>query len=157
VRLPALDESEIALVRVKDGLRIDDADVTAIFMLVSGEKDPGRHLRILAQLAGRVEDDNFTTEWLASVDEQEMKEVLLRNDRFLSLVVQAGTKTESLNGRALRDLRMPEGSLIALIWRRGQSIVPRGATELQEGDRLTIIGEPRGLQALAEKYGATWP
>jgi amino acid transporter/mannitol/fructose-specific phosphotransferase system IIA component (Ntr-type) len=157
VRLSALDESEIALVRAKDGLRIDDADVTAIFMLVSGEKDPGRHLRILAQLAGRVEDDNFTTEWLASVDEQEMKEVLLRNDRFLSLVVQAGTKTESLNGRALRDLRMPEGSLIALIWRRGQSIVPRGATELQEGDRLTIIGEPLGLQALAEEYGATWP
>jgi NhaP-type Na+/H+ and K+/H+ antiporter len=142
---------------VKSGLRIDDSDATAIFMLVSGEKDPGRHLRILAQLAGRVEDDSFTTEWLESVDEQELKELLLRNDRFLSLVVQAGTKTESLNGRALRDVRMPEGSLIALIWRRGRSIVPRGATELQDGDRLTVIGEPEGLQALAEEYGATWP
>lgn len=156
-RLPTLDGSEIALVRVKDGMRIGDADATAIFMLVSGDKDPGRHLRILAQLAGRVEDDNFTTEWQESVDEQDLKEVLLRNDRFLSLVVQPGTKTESLDGRTLRDLRMPEGSLIALIWRRGQSIVPRGATQLQEGDRLTIIGESQGLQALAEEYGATWP
>ena len=156
-RLPSFDGSEIALVRVKGGLRIEETDATAIFMLVSGERDPGRHLRILAQLAGRVEHDNFTSEWLQSVDEQDLKEVLLRNDRFLSLVVQPGTRTQSLNGRALRDIRMPEGSLVALIWRHGQSIVPRGATELQEGDRLTIIGEPQGLQTLAEQFGVTWP
>ena len=156
-RVSDLDGSQMALVRASDGVTIDDAAVTAIFMLVSGDKDPGTHLRILAQLAGRVEDESFGSDWQESVGEQALKEVLLRDDRFLSLVIERGTKTTPLIDRALRDLQMPEGSLVALIWRRGQSIVPRGATELREGDRLTIIGEPAGLQSLAELYGANWP
>ncbi len=48
---------------------------------------------------------------------------------------------------------MPEGSLVALIRRQGEVLVPRGRTVLQEGDRLTIIGEPMGLATLAERYG----
>jgi Trk K+ transport system NAD-binding subunit len=48
---------------------------------------------------------------------------------------------------------MPPGSLIALIHRGGEFIFPRGSTRLLEGDRLTIIGEPLGIQKLREKYG----
>ena len=47
---------------------------------------------------------------------------------------------------------MPEGSLVALIRRRGETLVPRGRTVLHEWDRLTIIGEPLGLKELAERY-----
>ena len=45
-RVSDLDGSQMALVRASDGVTIDDAAVTAIFMLVSGDKDPGTHLRI---------------------------------------------------------------------------------------------------------------
>ena len=55
-------------------------------------------------------------------------------------------------GLLLKDLRMPEGSLVALIRRRGETLVPRGSTVLHEWDRLTIIGEPLGLKELAERY-----
>lgn len=128
------------------------APIRALFFLASGERDPGRHLRILAQLAARAEDEAFRQEWVRCHHEQELKEALLRDDRFLSLRVRRGGKTEQLIGRALRDLEMPEGSLVALIRREGRSIVPRGHTVLREGDRLTIIGEPDGLAALAERY-----
>ena len=124
-----------------------------MFVFLSGERDPGQHLRILAQLAGRVEDDNFIKEWLASRDDQELKETLLRDDRFLSLELRTGTPSEALIGRALKELRMPEGSLVALIRRRGETLVPRGGTVLHEWDRLTIIGEPLGLKELVERYG----
>ncbi len=93
------------------------------------------------------------SEWLMSPHEHELKETLLRDDRFLSLRLQSGTKTEPLIGKALRELHMPEGALVALIRRRGQSIVPRGNTVLREGDRLTIIGQPEGLSELAERFG----
>ncbi len=122
-------------------------------MLISGESDPGQHLRILAQLAGRMEDETFMNEWMASADEQALKEALLRDDRFLSLELKTGTPSESLIGSPLKDLHMPEGSLVALIRRRGETLVPRGGTVLREWDRLTILGEPAGLAELSRTYG----
>ena len=163
-RLPNLDGSELALVRSRMGVDVDlgeedihrearGAEIRALFFLVSGKGDPGRHLRILAQLAARIEDDGFMPEWLADRHEQELKETLLRDDRFLSLRVRSGAKTEALIGRQLRDLTMPESALIALIRRRGQTIVPRGRTMINDGDRLTIIGDPIGLRELAVRWG----
>ncbi|NIM51629.1 MAG: amino acid permease [Gemmatimonadales bacterium] len=163
-RLPEIEISELVLVRCRGGVRIDvddedlvrqaaDVPIRAVFCLVSGESDPGRHLRILAQLAGRVEDEDFMSEWLRSRDEQELKETLLRDDRFLSLKLKSGTKAEALIGHSLNELNLPPGSLVALIRRYGETIVPRGRTVLREGDRLTVIGEPEGLRKLAEQYG----
>lgn len=167
-RLAGLDRSALVLARCADGVRVDVEDpdmarqaqsvpIHAVFFLVSGEDDPGRHLRILAQLAGRVEDESFMPEWLANRHEQELKETLLRDDRFLSLRVTADTETEPLIGRALRELDLPPGCLVALIRRYGEMIVPRGRTVLREGDRLTVIGSPAGLRQLGQRYGALRP
>ena len=47
---------------------------------------------------------------------------------------------------------MPEGSLVALIRRKGGTLVPRGNTILFEGDRLTIIGDAYGIRQLNDEY-----
>jgi amino acid transporter/mannitol/fructose-specific phosphotransferase system IIA component (Ntr-type) len=162
-RIADVEVSEAVIVRCKMAVDVHetgeylvreaaDQPIHAVFVLVSGERDPGQHLRILAQLAGRMEDDAFIEEWLASRDDQELKETLLRDDRFLSLELRTGTPSEVLIGRALKELRMPEGSLVALIRRRGETLVPRGRTVLHEWDRLTIIGEPLGLKELTKQY-----
>jgi amino acid transporter/mannitol/fructose-specific phosphotransferase system IIA component (Ntr-type) len=161
-RLPHLEGSELVLARCGGGVRPDGAapdlagpdgvPVRAVFCLVSGESDPGLHLRILAQLAGRVETEDFLETWLTAPHEHELKETVLRDERFRTLVVQPGTPTAGLAGLALRALEMPEGTLVALIGRRGGSIVPRGLTVLENGDRLTIIGEPDSLRKLDQRF-----
>jgi trk system potassium uptake protein len=45
-------------------------------------------------------------------------------------------------GRALRDLEFPDGALVAVILRGEEAIVPRGSTEVREGDRLVLITLP---------------
>lgn len=163
MRLPDFDSSELLIARCEASLLIDTDDealhrqtaehpIRAVFFLVSGEHDAGRHLRILAQLAGRIEADGFMEEWLTDRNDQELKETLLRDDRFLSLQIASGDKTEPLIGRALNELKMPEGSLIALIRRYGETLVPTGRTVLREGDRLTIIGSPGSIGAIADRY-----
>ena len=47
---------------------------------------------------------------------------------------------------------MPEGSLVALIRRKGETIIPSGVTVLQAGDRLTIIGDAHGIEELNNEY-----
>ena len=163
-RLPILDDSALVLVRCRNGIVVSermgeiarqtrDQPVKAVFVLVSGENDPGRHLRILAQLAGRVEDETFIDDWLLSSDEQELKETLLRDDRFLSVQLGAALPGKQWIGQSLQQLDLPEDVLVALIRRRGRSIVPQWRTTLEDGDRITIIGEPARLDVLASTLG----
>ncbi|MDX1547380.1 MAG: amino acid permease [Rhodothermales bacterium] len=162
-RLANLDQPHLVMVRHRPGLRIrldpedaalydPDERVHAIFFLVSPEDNPGRHLRILANIASRIDEAEFLKQWLNAEDEQELKEALLRHDRYLSLVLSPDDATAEFVGRALKDLRLPPGNLIALIHRDGQIIVPGGSTRLEAGDRITIIGEPEGIQRIYERY-----
>lgn len=163
LRLFGIDTPELVIVRSRRGVRIDvtdvhgghspDEPVHALFFLVSPEEDPKQHLRILAQIAERVDDEGFMEEWLAARNEQVLKEVLLRNERFLSLRLR-GTdeQTVELIGRRLRDLKLPDGVLVALIRRNGKILVPRGSTILEDNDRLTVLGNPDDISRLRDRY-----
>jgi mannitol/fructose-specific phosphotransferase system IIA component (Ntr-type) len=162
IRLAGIDRAEMVIVRAKEQCLVEAPDfsgktslqrpIHAFFFLVSPNENPGQHLRILAQIAGRVDDENFLKDWLVATDEQELKEILLRDERFLSLRISSNTPSSVLIGRSLREIRMPEGSLVALIRRKGETIIPRGLTVLQEGDRLTIIGDAYGIEELNNEF-----
>ena len=131
--------------------------VQAVFFLMSPLDDPGQHLRLLAQIAGRVDKEDFMNAWLSASNHQELKEAILRDERLLALTLVPGTPSASLIGRALKDIPLPEGTLIALVRRGHEVVIPRGATVLERGDRLTIIGEPVGLGTLAERFRTPAP
>ncbi len=163
LRLANIENSEMVLVRsspesyvLGDGEAMEgplpDYLTYAFFFLVSPDNNPGQHLRILAQIAGRVDDEHFMSEWLAATDDEELKETLLRDKRFLSLRLNAKNKSAPLIGHMIQEIAIPEGCLITLIRRGNQFIIPKGSTVLQEGDRLTIIGTPEGIQRLYRRY-----
>lgn len=56
------------------------------------------------------------------------------------------SETAKACGKPLRDLSLPESSLVGYILRDGRPLVPRGDTVLMSGDRLILI-------ALPENYG----
>ncbi len=164
-RLTEVEEPHLLIVRSKRGLLVQVGEasdfgdshgerVHAVFFLVSPEANPGQHLRILAQIAGRVDDSDFLAAWLAGEGEQRLKEILLRNERYLPLTVRRDAATGSLIGRTLRDLELPDGCLVALVRRGREAIVPRGRTRLEEGDRLTIIGEPEEIRELLARFSS---
>ena len=163
LRLNTIEASRMVLVRCEDGIKMDvdsgsgageeqPEPVRAVFFLVSPEQNPGQHLRVLAQIAGHVDREDFMEAWLSATNHQELKEALLRDQRVLSLTLVSDAASRSLIGLALKDVDMPEGTLIALVNRESEAIVPRGATVLEEGDRLTIIGETAGLTILARRF-----
>ena len=165
LRLPDITQSTMVIVRSSDGITIDVGDafgrhheeesVHAIFFLVSPEDDPSQHLRLLAQLAGHVDQEGFMTRWLTATTNQAMKEILLREDMFVSIQLERGSKTESFIDMPIQRLGFPEGCLVALIHRRGHMVVPRGSTVLEEDDQLTIIGDERGIRSLKEQFTPT--
>jgi mannitol/fructose-specific phosphotransferase system IIA component (Ntr-type) len=162
-RLAGLDRSYLVMVRCRPGLRLQlnaaeavlhdpDEPVYAVFFLVSPEGYPGRHLRVLANIASRIDEPEFMAQWLRAGNEQQLKEALLRHDRYLSLLLSPDDQTAAWVGRAHKDLHLPPGNLIALIHRDGQMTVPSGNTVLMAGDRVTLIGDDEGIRQLRDQY-----
>jgi len=127
--------------------------VRAVFFLVSPEQNPTQHLRILARIAERVDEESFAIEWQHARSDDELRASLIHDDRFVTLEIRAGRATEALIGRALQEVDIPRGCLVALLNREGQSLVPDGQTRLVAGDRLTVIGDAHDLAQLKALFG----
>jgi len=162
VRMPGLDHALMVLVRTPKGVSVQvdhnltdhgkDQSIYAAIFLVSPEDDAAMHLRILAQVAQHVDDEHFMPKWLATDDERKLKEALLHEERFMQLMLDVNRPSASLIDRPLRDLPLPEGSLVAIVDRGGEMIIPRGDTILRQGDRLTIVGLPDSITELRKQF-----
>lgn len=162
-RSDKVDRAEMFLVRARQGVTVSMYNplsyqeegsevVYALFFLVSPDHNPTQHLRILARIAERIDEESFLEEWHQANDEQGLRQSLLHDDHFLNLNIRAGHCTGGMIDQALHDLPIPKGCLVAMLTREGQSFVPDGNTVLEEGDRLLIIGDKEGLASLDKTY-----
>lgn len=161
-RVDGLSQMEMVMVRSKSGVSIkvhnpatdkeEDQILHAIFFLLSPLDNPTQHVRMLAQVARQIEIEGFMDDWIIAEDEQQLKESILHNERFHSIYIHKNTPTEKLIGKPLSAINMPEGSLVALIRRGEQTIIPRGSTIIHEYDRITVIGEPSSMREFHKTY-----
>ncbi|MBI9072608.1 MAG: amino acid permease [Melioribacteraceae bacterium] len=164
LRIKGIDQAVMVLVRAKGGAKVlfnnpmtdnefeEEAIVNAIFFLVSPDSNPTQHLRILAQIAGRVEDDSFMNDWNKAANDHEIKLALLHDDRYLSIIISENDGTSIMVGKELKDILIPSGCLVAWVRREDQMMIPKGNTIFQKGDLLTIIGEPDGMKEIRKLY-----
>lgn len=158
LRLPGLEEPRMLLARCHQGVdRSDEATseafaelemVRAVFFLLSPSDEPGQHLRLLGHLATHVDEEGFLDAWMAAENNDELRATLLVADGLVTLHVGTEPGCVPWDGIALRELRHPKNTLIALVRRGTERIIPDGATILQNGDRLTVLGEPGALSEL---------
>lgn len=163
IRIPEADETLVVLARSSTGIDVEldeDSDLTlwpdrrvyAFIFLVSPQARTGQHLRILAELVARADETHFIREWCQADDESALREVLLRHERYLALRLRDEGPTAGLVGTPVRDLSLPDGTLIALVSRGERTFPARGDTVLRAGDRITLVGEPEEIRATWERY-----
>jgi mannitol/fructose-specific phosphotransferase system IIA component (Ntr-type) len=164
LRLRDIDRPMLVMARCQSGVDVAIGDVFgdrrsesmihAAFFLLSPERDPGQHLRLLAELASRVDRERFLTEWLTAGGERELKAALLRHGHHLSMRIAHGTPAWELAGRPISALDLPRSCLVAAIFRGSSMLVPGGNTVIREGDQVTVIGDERAIEHLVERYGS---
>lgn len=163
LRLQGLQRSHLVLVRCKNGLNLElgsgmpggksSQHVQALFFMASPEEDPAQHLRLLASLAGAVEQEGFMNRWLGAEGPADLKAALLRSDFSLTLTIEAGSLTGTWIDRSIASLDLPDGILVALVHRGTERIIPTGRTKIERGDRVIVIGEQDDIQQLRQDLG----
>lgn len=151
-------DTEVALIRLQKGLdtesiKNEDNKIHCLIYLVSSTEKSGQHLRILAHLAEMIDIHDFKKRWLEAKDEAELREILLRDERFINITLKKGSKSEKIIGKQVKELdeMLPGESLITIIKRDGDLIFPHGNTELKENDELSIIGEKEDIDEIKKR------
>ncbi len=134
------------------GETVSEHNTRVFFFMLNRSDRPKQRLRFLSRLMDIVERDRFVEDMTTLKNPREMKEYLLHNDRYITLHLQKGTSQEVFINKTLKEVKLPPDVLVAMIQRQEQTITPRGDTTLHENDIITIIGEPKGIKALFNKY-----
>lgn len=160
-RLNNIQDPLLLIARSKGGITIDSdhrpddgQEVHAVLFHVSPEDRPGQHLRTLANLASRIDDENFLSAWLEAEGEQQLKEALLSPDKVFHCTIDS-KKSERGPGMSVAEFQKKSGTYVVLLTRNGKTGSPESDVRLQEGDELTVSGDRREIARLAEKYRGT--
>ena len=163
LRLEGLKRSHLVLVRCAEGIELtvgasvpgseSTQKVRALFFMASPDNDPAQHLRLLANLAGAVEQDGFMDRWNAATGPAELKTALLRSEHSLTLSITQGTLPGAWIGQSLASLGLPDDILVALVYRNGDRLIPTGRTIFASNDRVILIGEPDHITQLRADLG----
>ncbi len=101
-------------------------DVLGIDFVIHTERAAAEEIRDALRVPGSVNVETFAE------DNIEVAEVVLKED---SAVV----------GSAVKDVKLPDGSLVVGVVRGEETIIPQGDTELQVGDHVFLISERKNI------------
>ncbi|ASB50873.1 amino acid permease [Alkalitalea saponilacus] len=135
----------------KGGVSSEDY-IKVFFFLVNPAKEARQQLRMLSRLVDIIERKDFVKEMMKHDGHRSIKEYLLHNERFITVKLIKGTEQQEMIGKQLKELNLPSNVLVALVERNNETFAPTGNTVLQEKDVITIIGKPKSISQLYEKY-----
>lgn len=101
-------------------------DVLGIDFVIHTERAAAEEIRDALRVPGSVNVETFAE------DNIEIAEVPLKEDSPIA-------------GKVVKDLDLPEGSLLVGVVRENETIIPQGNTELQVGDHVFLISERKNI------------
>ncbi len=127
-------------------------NIKIFFFLVNDANDPKQQLRMLASLLNIVERDHFTKDIFSLKSSKEVIEFLLHDKRFISFALSKNDPTNSLIDKRLMEVSLPQDVLVIFVDRENTSFAPKGNTVLREHDVVTIVGEPKSINTLYDRF-----
>ncbi|MGC9529877.1 MAG: NAD-binding protein [Candidatus Bipolaricaulaceae bacterium] len=136
--------------------------MNAVVALLAKQAGTTKVVAVLNDLALRtavqtIGVDTVVSPMLAAASEIE-GHLLGRGALDFSVPVASGARVAELSpgphvGKRLTDIRMPKGTLLAMILRERRALVPRGDTTLRQGDVAVVVAEDdKRLAAVRELF-----
>lgn len=164
IRIESNFQPQMVLVRIPESISVSTEEfevldeeetgeqehLAAIIFLVSSSKHASQHLRIIAHLAEMIDSRHFIERWNNAQNESELREILLRDERFINITLTKQNNTHKLIGKKISEVDLPGESLITILKRNGDIKIPHGNTVLKQNDELSIIGNIDDIEIIKE-------
>lgn len=137
VLLHGIEQPEMVILRGK--INFDDKKYHGLIVLVDDNESSTRLFRLLSQLKEAIDHSDFLDVWKNAKDPNELRGALKHGTQVITIPVQEKGFVSTLKEKRLKDVNLPENSLIVLIEREGQDIIPNGDTKIKKGDKITFI------------------
>ncbi len=155
VQIEGIAKPEMIAIQSNKGIEFDllgkKEEAQALIFLVTPTDRPLLHMRIIGHLAELIEAEEFLGRWEKAQSEKEIKNVLLTDERFITIRLQEHTRTEEWINKQIMQLNLPGECLVTIIEREGEIIIPKGKTQLESGDVLSILGYPKDIEQLKKQ------
>tara|TARA_R110002012_G_scaffold213018_3_gene384091 strand:+ start:6607 stop:8706 length:2100 start_codon:yes stop_codon:yes gene_type:complete len=135
----------------KDGL-ISKENIRIFFFLVNDQNNPKEQLRMLSSILNIAERDHFIKDVFSAKTARKIVEYLLHDKRYISFSLTKNEPSHILINKKLMEVSFPKDVLVVFIDRKNTSFAPKGNTVLLENDVLTIVGEPKSINTLYDKF-----
>jgi len=146
---------EMLALHSEDGVKVllhgEEKTAHALLFLVTPKDSHLLRMRIIGHMAELIEAEDFVDKWRAGDGESQLRALLLSEDRFVHIEVKSDQYFGKWAGKLVKEVDMPGESLITMIERDGGMVIPRGRTEIQEGDILFVLGYPSCIADLKKQ------
>jgi trk system potassium uptake protein TrkA len=141
-----IDRTEAAAVVTPD----DNTNLTVCQILkkfnvpriVARVNDPGKKdLYIGLQITAAISPTAAVVSYFKNALTQGTSKSMMSIANGLGEVIELRVSNEALDGKRIKDIGLPQGSIIAVIYRNGEIIIGTGNTILKQNDILTIIAK----------------
>ncbi len=148
--LEGIEQPEMVI--IKGDIAINDNHVDGLLILIDDKDSSERLLKLASQLDTSIHREGFAEAWKKAETAKDMKSALLQEIRTLTLHLDKFGPGSSLIGKSVGQVKLPKGSLITLLQRKGKLSVPRPDVRLEEGDEITIVSEKEAFDQLSSKF-----
>src|SRR5699024_583791 len=125
--------------------------IYAMILVAINEDQTSQHLRYLAHIVEMADSKQFINQWREAENEAELRHLILRDERFISFTIRTDNAARTMIGKQIKEVDLPENSLITILISEGDIKIPRGSTQIKEGDELLIVGEVDAINELKER------
>jgi len=110
--------------------------------IVARVNDPGKKdLYIGLQITAAISPTAAVVSYFKNALTQGSSKSMMSIANGLGEVVELRVSNEALDGKRIKDIGLPQGSIIAVIFRHGEVIIGTGNTVIKHNDVLTIISK----------------
>lgn len=110
--------------------------------IVARVNDPGKKdLYIGLQITAAISPTAAVVSYFKNALTQGTSKSMMSIANGLGEVIEFRVSNEALDGKRIKDIGLPQGSIIAVIYRHGEIIIGTGNTVLKQNDVLTIIAK----------------
>jgi|Deesub1362A_J573_1020465.scaffolds.fasta_scaffold00266_3 trk system potassium uptake protein TrkA len=71
----------------------------------------------------------------------------------IDMIEMVVTEDSAITGKKVHEIDLPENIILTAIYRNGDLVVPRGDTEIIEGDKIAILGKSESMAGVKDIFG----